>query len=107
MQTRCPKCMTIDGTKWEILNGACSELPADVRVGSIATEMQCPPATEQRTSGDVSNVPNTRRSRLYAKDGLVIAVEVRELNRRCTLPSSALNAFIAERIELLSAHKLR
>src|ERR1700730_379030 len=70
-QTRCPKCMTIDGTKWEILNGACSELPADVRVGSIATEMQCPPATQQRTSGDVSNVPNTRRSRLYAKDGLV------------------------------------
>src|ERR1700676_1800111 len=27
-----------------------------------------PPATEQRTSGDASNVPNTRRSRLYAKD---------------------------------------
>ena len=66
-----------------------------------------PPATEQRTSGDVSNVPNTRRSRLYAKDRLIIAVEVRELNRRCTLPSSALNAFIDERIEPLSPDKLR
>jgi len=66
-----------------------------------------PPATEQRTSGDVSNVPNTRCSRLYAKDRLIIAVEVRELNRRCTLPSSALNAFIDERIEPLSPDKLR
>jgi hypothetical protein len=64
-------------------------------------------ATEQRTSGDVSNVPNTRRSRLYAKDRLIIAVEVRELNRSCTLPSSALNAFIDERIEPLSPDKLR
>ena len=64
-------------------------------------------ATEQRTSGDVSNVPNTRRSRLYAKDRLIIAVEVRELNRNCTLPSSALNAFIDERIEPLSPDKLR
>jgi hypothetical protein len=29
MQTRCPKCTAIvrsNGTKWEILNGACSEL---------------------------------------------------------------------------------
>jgi hypothetical protein len=66
-----------------------------------------PTATEQRTSGDVSNVPNTRRSRLYAKDRLIIAVEVRELNRSCTLPSSALNAFIDERIEPLSPDKLR
>ena len=65
------------------------------------------PATEQRTSGDVPNVPNTRCSRLYAKDRLIIAVEVRELNRRCTLPSSALNAFIDERIEPLSPDKLR
>ena len=39
-----------------------------------------PTATEQRTSGDVSNVPNTRRNRLYAKDRPIIAVEVRELN---------------------------
>jgi hypothetical protein len=66
-----------------------------------------PTATEQRTSGDVSNVPNTRRSRLYAKDRPTIAVEVRELNRSCTLPSSALNASIDERIEPLSHDKLR
>jgi len=52
-------------------------------------------------------VPNTRRSRLYAKDRLIIAVEACELNRRCTLPSSALNAFIDERIEPLSPDKLR
>ena len=29
MQTRCPKCTTVvrsNGTKWEILNGACPEL---------------------------------------------------------------------------------
>ena len=49
----------------------------------------------------------TRCSRHYAKDRLIIAVEVRELNRRCTLPSSALNAFIDERIEPLSPDKLR
>jgi hypothetical protein len=54
-----------------------------------------------------TDVPNTRRSRLYANDRLIIAVEVRELNRSCTLPSSAPNAFIDERIEPLSPDKLR
>jgi len=99
---------------WEILNGACSELPADVRLGQSPLKCNArdvsaftPTATEQRTSGDVSNVPNTRRSRLYAKDRPTIAVEVRELNRSCTLPSSALNASIDERIEPLSPDKLR
>ena len=38
-----------------------------------------PTATEQRIR-NASNVPNTRSSRLYAKDRPIIAVEVRELN---------------------------
>jgi hypothetical protein len=96
--------------KWHKLGNSQWRLLGATR-RSIATEMQCPRcvrfSTEQRTSGDVSNVPNTRRSRLYAKDRLIIAVEVRELKRSCTLPSSALNAFIDERIEPLSPDKLR
>ena len=67
-------------------------------------------ATEQRTSGDVSNVPNTRRSRLYAKDRLTIAVERLGARTEPQLHTSiiwALNVCIDERIEPLSPGKLR
>ena len=50
------------------------------------------------------------RPRCFASgliDSQCTTVEVRELKRSCTLPQSALNAFIDERIEPLSPDKLR
>jgi hypothetical protein len=38
MQTRCPKCTAIarsNGTKWEILNGASSELNVPTQIGVL------------------------------------------------------------------------
>ncbi len=67
-------------------------------------------ATEQRTSGDVSNVPDKRPSRLYAKERLTIAVKLlgaRTEPLRHTSIISALNACIDEPIEPLSPDKLR